>query len=263
MSARIVLSLDGAILKEVELTKPVTVVGRHPDCDVVVDDGAVSGRHMLLRVVGLTVYAEDLASTNGTRVNGLSAQHQVVHHLDVIEVGRHKVHYFDSSMLAGKVGGLENTVLTEYERTMMADHVAVPVASRAEASALAPARGDEDLDRTMAIPRDPALRLGPAQESVRTGSADAPNGSSFALKVLAGERRGDTISLARANTMIGTPGGDTALVVRRGETYYLARFSGNRAPRLNRRDLGPGTHPIAPQDVIDVGGSSFEVVKVP
>jgi hypothetical protein len=51
-------------------------------------------------------------------------------------------------------------------------------------------------------------------------------------------------------------------VVRRGENYYLARFSGNRAPRLNRRDLGPGTHAIAPQDVIDVGGSSFEVVKL-
>lgn len=262
MSARIVLSLDGAILKEVELAKPVTVVGRHPDCDVVIEDVAVSGRHMLFRLVNLTVYAEDLASTNGTRVNGLAAQHQVVHHLDVIEVGRHKVHYFDSSMLAGKVGGLENTVLTEYERTMMADHVAAPTA-RPPQPAPARAQREEDLDRTMAIPRDPALRLGPAQESVRTGAADAPNGSSFALRVVAGERRGDTIALQRANTMIGTPGGETALVVRRGDTYYLARFSGNRPLRLNRRDLGPGTHPIAPQDVIDVGGSSFEVVKLP
>ncbi|HUP29161.1 MAG TPA: FHA domain-containing protein [Usitatibacter sp.] len=260
MSARIVLSLDGAILKEVELTKPVTVVGRHPDCDVVVEDGAVSGRHMLFRVVNVTVYAEDLASTNGTRVNGLSAQHQVVHHLDVIEVGRHKVHFFDSTMLAGRVGGLENTVLTEYERTMMAEHVAAPAPSALPPPA-ARAR-DDDLDRTMAIPRDPALRLGPAQESVRTGAADAPGSAAFSLKVVAGERRGDTIPLQRANTMIGTPGGETALVVRRGDTYYLARFSGNRPPRLNRRDLGPGTHPIAPQDVIDVGGSSFEVVKV-
>lgn len=259
MPARIVLSLDGGILNEVELAKSVTVVGRHPDCDIVVDDNAVSGRHMLFRLVNRTVYAEDLASTNGTRVNGLSVQHQVVHHLDVIEVGRHKVHFFDDTMLAGKVGGLETTVLTEYERTMMAAHAPAP-------SAPAPARKaapEEDLDRTMAIPRNPALRLGPAQESVRTAVADAPNGAAaVALRVLAGERRGETISLARANTMIGNPGGDTALVVRRGDTYYLARFSGNRAPRLNRRDLGPGTHPIAPQDVIDVGGSSFEVIRV-
>lgn len=261
MAARIVLSLDGAILQEIELARAVTVIGRHPDCDVVVDDVAVSGRHMLFRVVNRTVYAEDLASTNGTRVNGLSAQHQVVHHLDVIEVGRHKVHFFDDTMLAGKVGGLENTVLTEYERTMLAAHVPAPsVTKPAAAAATAVAEREEDVDRTQYIPRDPALRMGPAQEVVRT--SDAPAAATLALKVVSGARRGETISLQRANTMIGTPGGETALVVRRGESYYLARFSGNRAPRLNRRDLGPGTHPIAPQDVIDVGGSSFEVVKV-
>ena len=259
MAARIVLSLDGAILQEVELAKPVTLVGRHPDCDVVVEDVAVSGRHMLFRVVNRTVYAEDLASTNGTRVNGLSAQHQVVHHLDVIEVGRHKVHFFDDTMLAGKVGGLENTILTEYERTMLAAHVPAPAAA-SRPTATAVIDRDEELDRTQYIPRDPALRMGPAQEVVRT--ADAPAPATLALKVVSGERRGETISLQRANTMVGTPGGDTALVVRRGDNYYLARFSGNRPPRLNRRDLGPGTHPIAAQDVIDVGGSSFEVVRV-
>jgi len=257
VAARIVLSLDGRILQEFELAKPVTVMGRHPDCDIVVDDAAVSGRHMLFRVVNRTVYAEDLASTNGTRVNGLTTLHQVVHHLDVIEVGRHKVHFFDDTMLAGKVGGLENTVLTEYERTMMAAHVpaAAPPAPSARAAR------DEDLDRTMAMPRDPAVRLGPAQESVHTDVAEV-HAPTLALRVVGGERRGETLSLQRANTMIGTPGGDTALVVRRGDNYYLARFSGNRAPRLNRRDLGPGTHPIAANDVIDVGGSSFEVIKV-
>jgi len=262
VAARVVLSLDGSILKEFELAKPVTVVGRHPDCDIVVEDAAVSGRHMLFRLVNRTVYAEDLASTNGTRVNGLTAQHQVVHHLDVIEVGRHKMHFFDDSMLTGKVGGLENTVLTEYERTMMAVHVPPHVATPPAAPVTGDrAERDVDVDRTMAIPRDPAVRLGPAHESVRTGAAEAPV-AVLALRVSAGERRGETISLQRANTMIGTPGGDTALIVRRGESYYLARFSGNRAPRLNRRDLGPGTHPIAAQDVIDVGASSFEVIRV-
>ena len=284
MAARLVLSLDGSILQEFELAKPVTVMGRHPDCDIVVDDAAVSGRHMLFRVVNRTVYAEDLASTNGTRVNGLTTLHQVVHHLDVIEVGRHKVHFFDAPMLVIAVLGLvanllaakglhghahddlelkveqrtlENTVLTEYERTMMAAHVpaAAPPAPPARAAR------DEDLDRTMAIPRDPAVRLGPAQESVRTDVAEV-HAPALALRVVDGERRGETVSLQRANTMIGAPGGDTALVVRRGDNYYLARFSGNRAPRLNRRDLGPGTHPIAANDVIDVGGSSFEVIRV-
>jgi hypothetical protein len=65
---------------------------------------------MLFRLVNRTVYAEDLASTNGTVVNGLSANHQVVHHLDLIEVGRHKLHFFDDSMLAASVTDIESTV---------------------------------------------------------------------------------------------------------------------------------------------------------
>lgn len=257
MAARIVISLDERIVAEVELTRQVTVVGRHPDCDVVIEHPAISGRHMLLRMVNRTIYAEDLASTNGTRVNGLSAQHQVLHHLDVIEVGKHKVHFFDDSLLAGKVGGLENTVLTDYERTMLAEHAPAPAPPR-------PKRRDDDLDRTIAMPRDPSLHLrtGPAAETVRTDGpvATATAAATLSLRVLAGEGRGQVIGLARANTMIGTPGADTALVVRRGDAYYLARFSGTMAPRLNHRELGPGTHKIVPQDVIDVGGSSFEVI---
>ena len=257
MAARVVVSLDGTVISEHELAKPVTLVGRHPDCDLVIDHPAVSGRHMLFRVVNRTVYAEDLASTNGTRVNGLSAHHQVVHHLDVIEVGRHKLHFFEEAMLAGKVGGLENTVLTEYERTMLAEYAPKPGEPPAKPKPIP--RLDDELDRTQFIRRDAAVRLGPAHETVSTGGDMLP-GVALALKVIAGDKSGQTIALKSANTMIGTPGADTALVVRRGESYYIARFSGQRAPRLNRRELGPGTHRISPQDVIDVGGSSFEVV---
>ena len=245
MGARIVLSLDDAIVTEVELTKPVTVIGRHPACDIVIDHPAVSGRHALFRLVGRTVYVEDLGSTNGTKVNGIAASNQVVHHLDLVEVGRHKVHFFDDEMLAGRVGELETTVQTDYERTMMAAHVA------AEAPRAMPDR--EDISRTVLIPR-----LGPAQESVSTDDAGAATG--LALRVLAGGRPGEIVALNRPNTMIGMAGGDTALVIRRGRSYFIARLSGSRAPRLNRQDLAPGTHPIVPRDMIDVGGWSFEVI---
>jgi hypothetical protein len=60
--------------------------------------------------------------------------------------------------------------------------------------------------------------------------------------------------------MLGTAGADTALVVRRGNRYYLARLGGNSAPRLNRQELAPGAHPIAPRDVIEVGNARYEVI---
>jgi hypothetical protein len=255
VGARVVLSLDDEIVTEVELTKPVTVVGRHPACDIVIDHPAVSGRHMLFRIVNKTVYAEDLASTNGMKVNGIGASHQVVHHLDLLEVGRHKLHFLDDELLAGGVGNLESTVQTDFERTMIAAHL-----PDAKPGAVATAeRPEVDLSRTQAIPRDPTLRLGPAQESVRT---DAGSGAVvLALRVLAGDRPGEVVSLNRPNTMIGAAGADTALVIKRGAAFFIARLAGSRPPRLNRKELGPGTHPIAPQDVIDVGGWSFEVIQ--
>ena len=101
---------------------------------------------------------------------------------------------------------------------------------------------DDDLSRTMAIARDPARSAGPGAGS---GAHRGPGAATpvLALQVVAGQRKGEVIALDQANTMIGNAGGDSALVVKRGPQLFLARFSGNRAPRLNRADLGPGTHP--------------------
>ena len=256
MGTRVVLSLDGAILTEVELAKPVTVVGRHPTCDICIDHPAISARHVLFRIVNRTVYVEDLASTNGTKVNGLLTSHQVVHHLDMIEVGRHKLHFFDDSLLVGGVDSLETTVHTDFERTMLAAHVPESRAPAAPASR----RGDDDLSRTMAISREAVLRQGPVHEIVRTGDP-APD-EVLMLRVASGPRTGEMITLDQANTLLGTVGADTALVVRRGTGFFLARFGGQRPPRLNARELGPGAHRLAPNDLIEVGDMRFEVLSV-
>ncbi|HEY2630442.1 MAG TPA: FHA domain-containing protein [Usitatibacter sp.] len=261
------MSLDGEIVTEVELSKAVTVVGRHPTCDICIDHPAISSRHLLFRIVNTTVYVEDLASTNGTKVNGLSTGHQVVHHLDLIEAGKHKLHFFDDAMLAGGLNNLETTVHTDFERTMLASHV--PEAAKAAPKV---AQVEVDLSRTMAIPRE-SLRQGPMHEVVRTGDplpepvpepvpAAPAAAEGLALRVQSGARVGEIIALEQANTMLGAAGSDSALVVRRGNGFYLARFGGNRPPRLNHQELGPGTHRLTPGDVVEVGGSSFEVMNV-
>ncbi len=256
MAARIVLSFEGRILGETELTKPVTVVGRHPDCDIVIDNPVVSGRHMLFRKVNRTIYAEDLASTNGTIVNGVPISHQVVHHLDQIEVGLHRLHFFDDALLSSAVRDLEHTVVTEYERTMIAGYVADVAAKPASAPA-AVATPDPDLSRTMAIPREPLVDTHPGSNGARHAHAASP----YALRVLEGDGAGEVIGLERANTMIGTAGSDTALVVRRGTSVYVARLSGSRPLRLNRQEVGAGTHALGEGDLIDVGESRFEVIR--
>lgn len=45
------------------------VLGRHPDCDIVIDVGTVSKQHCRLTVKGNQVFLEDLNARNGTYVN--------------------------------------------------------------------------------------------------------------------------------------------------------------------------------------------------
>jgi pSer/pThr/pTyr-binding forkhead associated (FHA) protein len=258
VGARVVVSFEGAIVAEVELEKPVMVVGRHPACDIWIDHPAVSGRHMLFRLVNRAVYVEDLASTNGTKVNGIATSHQGVHHLDLIEVGKHKLHFFEDALLAGAVGALENTVQTDFERTMVVSR-APGAASVASSTSARPAA--EDLSRTMAIPRDPTRR-GTEVAPASRPREEAAGKEVLALRVVAGERKGEVIALDQANTMLGLTGADSALVVKRGEGFFLARFGGGNAPRLNGRDLPAGAHAIAPQDMVDVGASRYEVISI-
>ena len=51
------------------LTKGRYILGRHPECDIVVDAGAVSRHHAQLFCVGDEFFVEDMNSRNGTFVN--------------------------------------------------------------------------------------------------------------------------------------------------------------------------------------------------
>lgn len=252
MSARVVVSLDDAIVGEVELTKPATVIGRRPDCDVVLEHPAISGRHAVLRLEGRAVFVEDLASTNGVRVNGLPCSRQLVQHLDLIELGRHKVHFFDDKLLVKGLDGLESTVQADYESTLVAPRGLDDTASDAPAPAPAQLAVTQPLDATQAIARpDPAFLMPPAA------------GESPALRIAAGPRTGERLPLQQTHTMVGTAGAETALVVRRGRSFFLARFSGSASPRLNGREIGPGTHAIAEGDSIEVGALRYELILQP
>jgi len=63
------------------------VIGRMPECSVVLTDPNVSRRHAEVRRRGSDVVAVDLQSTNGTRVNGLPIRERVLEDGDDITVG--------------------------------------------------------------------------------------------------------------------------------------------------------------------------------
>jgi len=53
---RLVLSLDGVVLREVNLTKDRTTIGRRSHNDLVIDNLAVSGEHAVMIMSGNDVY---------------------------------------------------------------------------------------------------------------------------------------------------------------------------------------------------------------
>lgn len=90
---KLVVSLDGVVIKEVQVTKDKTTLGRRPYNDIVIDNLAVSGEHAVMQMVGSDVFLEDLNSTNGTYINGKAIKKQLLTHGDVVEVGKYKIKY--------------------------------------------------------------------------------------------------------------------------------------------------------------------------
>ncbi|MCV2362416.1 FHA domain-containing protein [Paucibacter sp. DJ1R-11] len=103
---KLVVSLDGVVIKDVQITKDKTTLGRRPYNDIVIDNLAVSGEHAVLQMVGADVFIEDLNSTNGTYINGKAIKKQLLANNDIVEIGKYKIKFL-----------LEDS--GDYEKTMI------------------------------------------------------------------------------------------------------------------------------------------------
>ncbi|MBA3594676.1 MAG: FHA domain-containing protein [Polaromonas sp.] len=124
---KMIVSIDGVVIKEVQLTKDRTSLGRRPYNDIVIDNLAVSGEHAVLQMSGNEVFVEDLNSTNGTYLNGKAVKKQQLNNGDTVEIGKYKIKYVNEVVGAG------------FEKTMIIKAGSVTPAARAAPTA--PAEG--------------------------------------------------------------------------------------------------------------------------
>jgi hypothetical protein len=94
---RMIVSIDGVVIKEVQLTKERTTLGRRPYNDIVIDNLAVSGEHAVIHMNGAEVEIEDLGSTNGTYVNAKAVKRQELRNGDTVEVGKYKIRFLNET----------------------------------------------------------------------------------------------------------------------------------------------------------------------
>ena len=273
--ARLILSLDGQVLAEYNMSKERYTIGRLPDNDVRIDNPAVSGHHSLIINILNDSFLEDLNSTNGTYVNGKLIKKHALQHGDVITIGHHQLRFSDQQT--------SDTEQDEFEKTMVipagqqnADQLeaaekAAEAAARseataepAEAPAPAPARDDIKVDMPEAAPRRPA----PAEEKVEpvahtatsTGidPSTAPNALPMAkLQVLSGAFAGRELELTKALTTLGRPGVQVAAITRRAEGYYIVHVeSGEEGdyPLVNGQPIGAQARKLTDNDVVQLAG---------
>lgn len=102
---KLTVSIDGVVIREAQLTKDRTSLGRRPYNDIVIDNLAVSGEHAVLQMSGNEVYLEDLNSTNGTYVNGKAVKKQLLQNNDTIEIGKYKIRFLTEAAQNGPEAG--------------------------------------------------------------------------------------------------------------------------------------------------------------
>src|SRR5437764_4474524 len=124
---KMIVSIDGVVIKEVQLTKDRTTLGRRPYNDIVIDNLAVSGEHAVLQMTGNEVYLEDLNSTNGTYINGKAVKKQLLQNNDTVEIGKYKIKFMNEAPGA------------TYEKTLIMKAGSVPPLVSPNASAPGPA----------------------------------------------------------------------------------------------------------------------------
>lgn len=216
--SKLVVWLDGVVIKEVHITKDKTTLGRRPYNDIVIDNLAVSGEHAALQMMGREVAIEDLNSTNGTYINGKAVKRQVLMHNDTIEIGKYKIKF-----LADEPSGFDKTMVLRPGAELPA-----------------------------AAPRAAASAAGVASQGGIAASAPAAR-----IQVLSGPASGREMPLSKPVTTIGRPGQQVASITRRPEGYQLAHVEGAMRPSINGLPLLGDFQALRDGDLIELAGTQM------
>src|SRR3954463_12483239 len=111
--AKLILSMDGLVLKEIPLTKERTTLGRKAHNDIQIDNLAVSGEHAVIVTILNDSFMEDLGSTNGTLVNGNPVKKHFLQNNDVIELGKYKLKFIQEQ------GAQPAAAAADFKKTMV------------------------------------------------------------------------------------------------------------------------------------------------
>lgn len=218
---KMIVSIDEVVIKEVQITKDRTTLGRRPYNDIVIDNLAVSGEHAVILMAGTDVFLEDLNSTNGTYINGKAIKKQQLRHGDGIEIGKYKIKF------------MADGVADNFDKTMVVQARPAPTAAQPLNSGFSTVAGD----------------------SQGLGAFHA------AIKVLSGAASGREVPLTKVVTTIGKPGVAVAAITRRQQGFVVHHVEGAGNPTLNGSPIGADPVPLKNGDLVELAGTQMQFVQ--
>jgi pSer/pThr/pTyr-binding forkhead associated (FHA) protein len=218
---KMIVSIDGVVIKEVQLSKDRTTLGRRPYNDIVIDNLAVSGEHAVLLMNGNEVYLEDLNSTNGTYVNGKAVKKQLLQNADTVEIGKYKIKYVNEAPGAS------------FEKTMIIKPGSTLPPAPAQAKPAAPAAA-------------PSYDMSHVHGSI---------------KVLSGAAAGREVALVKVVTTIGKPGVAVASITKRPQGFVVAHVEGANRASVNGTVIGADPVPLRHGDLLELAGTQMQFVQ--
>ncbi len=96
-------------------------------------------------------------------------------------------------------------------------------------------------------------------------AASIPATGKPVLKVVNGPKQGATIELNKPYTTLGQPGGQVAVIARRGTNFFLMQMGGTgikHHPKLNDVEMSAESMQLKAGDVIEVAGTRVEFTAV-
>ncbi len=226
---KMIVSLDGIVVKDVALTKNRTTLGRRPYNDIVIDNLAISGEHAVIQMSSGQVYIEDLNSTNGTNLNGKTIKREMLRNNDTIEIGKYKIKYFQDG--AGD----------DFEKTMV----------------FRPGTGAVPLVAAAAESTQPSL------SATRPEPAGIPEFiGNAAIRVMSGAAVGRQVPLVKVVTTIGKIGVSVASITKRRHGFVVAHVEGNSRLLLNGSPIGAEPVPLHDKDLLELAGTQMQFVHL-
>ena len=273
--AKLILSMDGLVLKEIPLAKERTTIGRKPHNDIQIDNLAVSGEHAVIVTILNDSFLEDLGSTNGTMVNGTPIKKHFLQNNDVVELGKYKLKYLAEPGQAqpAEKADFEKTMVlrpsamkaaAEQARAMAAGGTQPAAAEAARAAAVqqvgiaASAASPAAAAATPAASATTPVAATPAVAAPAAAPPPRPAQPLGAIQLLSGSNAGRELELTKPLTTLGKPGVQVAVLTRRPQGYFITHVEGTNHPVVNGESIGVAPHALKDHDVIELAGVKME-----